>query len=539
VPAETQAACLLALEQVTAMTAAAHAVFLRAFAAGKGYSADGAYSPGAWLVHQGRMTRAAARARKEWAARAGAHPGIAALLARGQISESWARMICGWTGQLPGEGRDTADGILAGGVLAGLGLPALSEVFARIRDKAAPPDPDRDQDGFADRSVRVETTFGGAGVITGDLSPECAAAVRAVLDALSAPAGAEDDRSHQERYHDALEEAMRRLLAAGLIPDRAGQPARAWAHVWLGDLAALEGSSALIGRWAGEVRGRWAAARAHAATAGGGDGAAWLDGEPARAFACDASLTPVVAGEVNYQALDRLIALCVELAGLDGPASISEPGTQAGGQDDPAPVGQDDGPDGPRPGEPGGPGGPGGPLAGHRGALAGHRDALAGLDALARSPGAAGRARDALAQAIIGQAVTLLSGPGGLASCLRTSQLGGRLAGPSLPLDIGRSRAIPPGIRQAIVLRARGHCEWPGGCTQPAPACQVHHLRHQAHGGPTSVKDCVLLCFFHHQVCIHQRGWTMALNPDGTTTARSPDKKKVLHSHGPPTARAG
>ena len=40
---------------------------------------------------------------------------------------------------------------------------------------------------------------------------ECAAMVRAVLDALSAPSGAGDLRSWPERYHDALEEAMRPL----------------------------------------------------------------------------------------------------------------------------------------------------------------------------------------------------------------------------------------------------------------------------------------------------------------------------------------
>jgi hypothetical protein len=41
------------------------------------------------------------------------------------------------------------------------------------------------------------------------LTPECAAVVGAVLDALSAPAGAEDTRTHGQRYHDALQEAMR------------------------------------------------------------------------------------------------------------------------------------------------------------------------------------------------------------------------------------------------------------------------------------------------------------------------------------------
>jgi hypothetical protein len=53
----------------------------------------------------------------------------------------------------------------------------------------------------------------------GDLTPGCAAVVTAVLDALSAPAGAEDTRSHDQRYHDALEDAMRRLVASGLLPE--------------------------------------------------------------------------------------------------------------------------------------------------------------------------------------------------------------------------------------------------------------------------------------------------------------------------------
>jgi len=45
---------------------------------------------------------------------------------------------------------------------------------------------------------------------------------------------------------------------------------------------------------------------------------------------------------------------------------------------------------------------------------------------------------------------------------------------------------------------------------------------------------CALFCFFDHQVLIHQWGWTVVLNPDGTTTAWNNDKTKILHSHGPP-----
>ena len=54
----------------------------------------------------------------------------------------------------------------------------------------------------------METTFAGAGVIAGDITPECAAVVTAVLEALSAPAGAEDTRTRDQRYHDALEDAI-------------------------------------------------------------------------------------------------------------------------------------------------------------------------------------------------------------------------------------------------------------------------------------------------------------------------------------------
>jgi hypothetical protein len=82
-----------------------------------------------------------------------------------------------------------------------------AEIYARSR----PRDQDDPDPGFEDRKVTVETTFAGAGVMSGDLTPECAAVVTAVLEALSAPAGAEDTRTKEQRYHDALEDAMRRL----------------------------------------------------------------------------------------------------------------------------------------------------------------------------------------------------------------------------------------------------------------------------------------------------------------------------------------
>ena len=55
----------------------------------------------------------------------------------------------------------------------------------------------------------------------------------------------------------------------------------------------------------------------------------------------------------------------------------------------------------------------------------------------------------------------------------------------------------------------------------------MHHTRHKARGGKTSVTDCVLLCPFHHQIVIHRWGWTLVVNPDGTTTAWNKDKTRT------------
>jgi hypothetical protein len=56
--------------------------------------------------------KGAAVAYTAWARRAAAHPRVAAALAAGEISESFARKICLWTGKLP---QDCRVGDLPGG----------------------------------------------------------------------------------------------------------------------------------------------------------------------------------------------------------------------------------------------------------------------------------------------------------------------------------------------------------------------------------------------------------------------------------------
>ena len=329
--AQAQAECLQTLEQADAVATAARARILAAFTAGNGYAADADCSPASWLIYRTKVTRGAARGHLGWARRAAAHPQVLAALAGGTVlSESVARLICGWTDRLPASCRERAGDILLVAARAGARKEDLAALAAEICARSLPDSGDDPEPDFEDRQLRVETTFGGAGVIAGDLTPGCAAVVTAVLEALSAPRGAEDTRAKDQRYHDALEDAMRRLVACGLLPERAGQPVKVWAHVSLAELRALDDGSVLAQEWAGEMAVRWAARRAAACQAGS-DGAAWLDGQPARAMACDASVIPVVTGGIDPAVLDDLVSLCLQFAGH---------GPHCGAAPDPGPAGQ-------------------------------------------------------------------------------------------------------------------------------------------------------------------------------------------------------
>ncbi|MET0628099.1 MAG: DUF222 domain-containing protein [Acidimicrobiia bacterium] len=88
------------------------------------------------------------------------------------------------------------------------------------------------------------------------------------------------------------------------------------------------------------------------------------------------------------------------------------------------------------------------------------------------------------------------------------------MRGKSEVLDVGRrTRVVSRALRRAIERRDR-HCVFPG-CTAPLHWCDVHHLRHWADGGETSLENCALLCRRHHVAC-HEGGWHLARGPDGT-----------------------
>jgi hypothetical protein len=456
-----------------------------------------------WLRWQTRITRGAAAAATGWVKRLTAHPAVGQALASGSLSPSWAREICRWSDQLPAGLRADADDILLAAAAGGADLAGLAALAEEIRRRCAGPDEDGD-DGFDDRNVWLDVTFGGAGRLSGDLTPACAAALSAVLDALGKKAGPEDTRSAAQRRHDALEEACRRLAGSRCLPERAGQPTQVQLHLTLDQLRGMPGAAGAEAEWAADAAGvpRAAGGPGVPGTAGGpgaagaeaARGAAdgqpgWLSGPAAAAYACDAAVTPIVTGHLDPAALEQLTE-----------AFLARTGPERARPE--------------RAGDAGASTGRGGPAAVLRPAM-----------------------RSRLHDTLLRYAADVLSGPAGLAAFLRTRLLGTEFPAVSLPLDAGTATdQIPAHLRRAVIARDR-HCAFPG-CHQPPAACHVHHLRPRAAGGSTILANCLLLCSFHHLIAVHRWGWNLALGADGTVTATSPGGTRTLHSHSPPTAAA-
>jgi hypothetical protein len=213
-PTAVQAATLRELERAESMHTAARSRVLRAFTVQCGYEDDGHRSPRTWLKWQTRVTDGAASGALGWMQRLAGHPAVGEALAGADISASWARRICDLTDTLPDAVRGDADVILLGAVDGGADLAGLGALAEELRKRFARPDTDGD-DGFADRSLHLDSTFQGAGKLNGDLTPHCTAALSAVLESLSKRRGPEDLRTKDQRQHDALDEACRRLVAAG------------------------------------------------------------------------------------------------------------------------------------------------------------------------------------------------------------------------------------------------------------------------------------------------------------------------------------
>ena len=211
----------------------------------------------------------------------------------------------------------------------------------------------------------------------------------------------------------------------------------------------------------------WPDPRAARSFAAGAGEPGWLTGKAAAAYSCDAKITPMVCGHLDRNALARTITdlLAGDLANLvtsTDPVPAPVPAASAtstrppAAWPSPAPCPAPACPRRParrhraRPADRQRPG----PARPHRSTR--HYPAAPGTAAL--TPGGLARLQDTLLR----YAVSLLSGPAGLAAYLRTQLTGGFFPSASLPLDLGApTEQVPSHLRRALIKRDR-HCSFPG-----------------------------------------------------------------------------
>ena len=454
-PAQAVADQLRALERHDAIEAAVRARLLEVFDTQDGHLADGQRSTRSWLVHSTRVTKGQAAEYQAVQALARGHQVLLAALAEGCVlTKSVALQLARWTKAIPEEYRGTAEEILVAAARAGVDLRGLAAICAEIRACTAQPDPDGDDDPRLDRGVSLDTTFDGAGVVRGDLSP----GVRG-----DGPGGPGRPVGPRRRRGPAdPPPALPRRAGRGDAPpprlqicsrSGPGSRSRPWSTSASPTCASSTPTPASRTRWIGEYRARWAAHRA-AASVSTGDGGAWLDGDAARQVACDAMIIPVVTGDIDPGAVDELIALCVGYHQLRTQAAPAGPAA-------PIPLPPPPPPPPPPPRLP---------------APAPDAAVPAGLtSSTARHADQAAAVADALAEMehqILAKILQVVSGPGGAASFLRRHLLGKPLAGPSLPLDVGQTDDIPLHLRRLVALRDQT-CQFAGGCDQPAASLRT------------------------------------------------------------------
>jgi hypothetical protein len=174
------------------------------------------------------------------------YPVLAAGLADGELSVARADVVAEAIEALPAPVRAAH----AGRVEASLAGPAaamdrrqLAVLAARV---TAHLDPDGPEPGEPDRRARsgrglsLHRWADSTGDLAATLTPACQAIWETILTPLSQPRDAgplgPDPRTPGQRMHDAFEEAGRRLLAAGDLPEHAGLPATLLLSISLTDL---------------------------------------------------------------------------------------------------------------------------------------------------------------------------------------------------------------------------------------------------------------------------------------------------------------
>jgi hypothetical protein len=99
------------------------------------------------------------------------------------------------------------------------------------------------------------------------------------------------------------------------------------------------------------------------------------------------------------------------------------------------------------------------------------------------------------------------------------------------PVFVGRMQRTPPAWMMRQLRYRDRECTFPGcGARRHTHA---HHLVFWEDGGETDLSNLALVCPFHHRL-VHEHGWRLGWDPDGTPAWYRPDGTRFLAGPGPP-----
>ena len=395
-------------------------------------------------------------------------PGIAAAVARGDMTTAQARAVADATRRAPVEVIGAIDDavLVSGTHLAPEELGAhVSRLVTTLLAQLAPlPEPG---DPASERSVRLRRTLDGWWHLEGLLEPDAGALLREALDPMSAPVSTvspegdpvRDPRTRDQRQHDAL------VDLAGMFVD-ARLPARRGECDTLDDSSTVPVPRPRMGLQvvidADRLGLRLGLGDASAGTLLGPDGARLSSGagslrEVPGVVARTTDGTPLTGPTVEHLRCDAEATWWLTR----------------------------------RPPQPLGPAGVeltrGSPGSGHltRGLIL---------------PARLDLSDELLSEAVVESLDALPASRGGT----------GRIM-----LDAGRLRRTgSSGQRQGAYVRDKGCVV--AGCTAPAWWCELHHLLEWILGGLTDLDSMALVCPPHHRF-LHREGWSLVLARDTGT----------------------
>ncbi len=103
------------------------------------------------------------------------------------------------------------------------------------------------------------------------------------------------------------------------------------------------------------------------------------------------------------------------------------------------------------------------------------------------------------------------------------------------PLSVGRkTRVVPAALKRALQSRDGG-CRFPGCSAERF--VDAHHLHHWADGGETRLDNLLLLCRHHHRL-VHEGGYAVRVNADGSPVFTRPDGRRLDEPPRPAAATA-